>query len=262
MFLLQTSIVGTILRIASRALRDLVDILHWHLIRKWNYPLLKSHTVCSAEPLLVSNSVEAWHEAIQVPYSTEHIALLERLWNASSCVGEDDAFSVKHVKWKDIGFQNEYPASDFRGGGLLSLACLVYMAETYPDVYRELVLKTRGVRSEYEYPFAATYIHMVFSLLDALQLRNLHDKSRSSDGFLRAAVMTDHDSLQEVFQEISVHTMVVLDDVWVSLSASYVDFQKVKEIVLGHVERIVSKRWFEDPSTILSEYYNEKYVMF
>lgn len=249
--------IFAIIRIASRAFRDFIDIIHWQLVRKWRYPLLKTHT--GEEPLLLSNSVQAWHDAIQVPYSPDTIDLLERLWNASSF--EDKEFSSRHVTWKTIGFQNECPESDFRGGGLLSLRCLVYMAETYPDVYREMVLKTRGVRSEYEYPFAASYIHMVFSLLDVLKLRNLHDASRSSDGFLRAALMTDHDNLESVFQEISVHTMIVLDDVWVSSSASYVDFPKVKQIVCDHVLRTISKRWFQDPSTILSEYFSEKYSM-
>lgn len=210
----------------------------------------------SNQPLLLTSSVEAWHEAISLPYS-ENIDLLERLWNAS--FDDTVVFSVKHAKWKEIGFQNECPASDFRGGGLLSLQCLVYMAETYPDTYKALAYKTHGPRSEYEYPFAASYIHMVFTLLDTLQLRNLHTISRYSDGFLRAVMTQDHEDFGIVFQDMSVQAMIVLDDIWVSSSASYVDFPSVKDDVCRHMQRVVSKRWFDNASMILSEY-SSKYT--
>lgn len=34
-------------------------------------------------------------------------------------------------KWKDIGFQGKDPRTDFRGGGHLSLLCLLYLVENY-----------------------------------------------------------------------------------------------------------------------------------
>ena len=213
--------------------------------------MMQGTLATSNQPLLLTSSVEAWHEAISLPYS-QNIDLLERLWNAS--FDDTESFSVKHAKWKEIGFQNECPASDFRGGGLLSLQCLVYMAETYPDTYKALAYKKNGPRSEYEYPFAASYIHMVFTLLDTLQLRNLHTVSRYSDGFLRAVMTQDHEDFSVMFQEMTVQAMIVLDDVWVSSSASYIDFPSVKEHVCRHMQWVVSKRWFDNASLILSEY--------
>ena len=35
--------------------------------------------------------------------------------------------------WKDIGFQGKDPRTDFRGGGHLSLVCLMFFAENYKE---------------------------------------------------------------------------------------------------------------------------------
>jgi hypothetical protein len=42
--------------------------------------------------------------------------------------------------WKEIGFQNQNPRTDFRGGGLLSLNCLKYFVKKYPDVFKQMLI--------------------------------------------------------------------------------------------------------------------------
>lgn len=60
--------------------------------------------------------------------SARHVGLLRRLWAA--CFPDAD-FEPQSPRWKTIGFQHTDPASDFRGGGLLSLRALVYFAEKH-----------------------------------------------------------------------------------------------------------------------------------
>lgn len=45
--------------------------------------------------------------------------------------------------WKDIGFQGKDPRTDFRGGGHLSLLCLIYFLKNYQEEWDELVKVTK-----------------------------------------------------------------------------------------------------------------------
>ena len=54
-----------------------------------------------------------------------------------------DGRTMVYEIWKDIGFQGKDPRTDFRGGGHLSLACLMYFAENYKKDWTELVKCTK-----------------------------------------------------------------------------------------------------------------------
>lgn len=41
--------------------------------------------------------------------------------------------------WKQIGFQNKNPRTDFRGGGILSLHCLRYFIKKYPELFKQML---------------------------------------------------------------------------------------------------------------------------
>lgn len=45
--------------------------------------------------------------------------------------------------WKDIGFQGNNPRTDFRGGGHLSLLCLLYMVDNYQEEWETLCRYTK-----------------------------------------------------------------------------------------------------------------------
>lgn len=49
--------------------------------------------------------------------------------------------------WKDIGFQGKDPRTDFRGGGHLSLLCLIYFADNYANEWEQLVKCTKEEES-------------------------------------------------------------------------------------------------------------------
>ena len=44
------------------------------------------------------------------------------------------ARDLKYEGWKDYGFQNENPRTDFRGSGILGLKQLIYFTSKYNDV--------------------------------------------------------------------------------------------------------------------------------
>ena len=52
-------------------------------------------------------------------------------------------FTMVCEEWKDIGFQGKNPRTDFRGGGHLSLLCLLYMIDNYPNEFEELAKCTK-----------------------------------------------------------------------------------------------------------------------
>ncbi len=70
-----------------------------------------------------------------------------------------------------MGWQNDSPASDFRGGGLLSLQALVYLAEHHQQDFDMLRHKRVGHRSDWEYPFGAAGVNLAFSLSQSLDVR-------------------------------------------------------------------------------------------
>jgi len=42
---------------------------------------------------------------------------------------------MKTDKWTEIGFQSTNPRTDFRGGGILSLLCLIYFSSEFKEQF-------------------------------------------------------------------------------------------------------------------------------
>ncbi len=70
------------------------------------------------------------------PTHEAHEQLLQELW-----LGAFPALDFVRVtpQWQKLGFQNDDPATDFRGGGLLSLRCLVYFASHHGEELRRIL---------------------------------------------------------------------------------------------------------------------------
>lgn len=104
-------------------------------------------------------------EKAQVPYDAENndhrrtLCLLYRY--AFSEESESLPHSMLSEKWKDVGFQSNDPAKDFRGGGLISLQHLVYYAESNHCTFRRLVNLSQASR----YMLALTSIRLTFFML-------------------------------------------------------------------------------------------------
>ena len=59
--------------------------------------------------------------------------LFERVLDDEAREGADE--KMKTSKWTDVGFQSANPRTDFRGGGLLGLLCILYLATECKDQF-------------------------------------------------------------------------------------------------------------------------------
>lgn len=97
--------------------------------------------------------------------------------------------SEKDPRWKELGFQSEDPRTDFRGGGLLSLQNMCYLAETYPDQVKQMLEEASGTRSRRqggtgcnsEYLFAAACVNISSMLVLLLGLNVVRGLSPARD---------------------------------------------------------------------------------
>jgi len=93
---------------------------------------------------------------------------LERLWRAVD--DQDGPFDRKAVNWVKLGFQNESPETDFRGGGVLALKCLMYAFEAHPKEMREIHRLQSPEESKRWYPVCVAGINLTCLLAGLLQL--------------------------------------------------------------------------------------------
>ncbi|EPY42606.1 hypothetical protein AGDE_01317 [Angomonas deanei] len=94
------------------------------------------------------NALLSLSNQYNVPYKKEeaaHVQLLGSLWEAHHRLffHQDKipfvaAQHAVHVDWKEMGFQASDPSTDFRGGGLLSLQQLCYLATHYPTAWTKM----------------------------------------------------------------------------------------------------------------------------
>ena len=241
-----------LLRKIQYAIDDLIDWIYWKIVRCRRLLLHSGDRQGATEPLLWMQRARDFQEQILVPFlveSEEHHAMLRNFWDIA-LVNEKYPNDRKSEKWKDLGFQSDDPVRDFRGGGLYSLQCLVYFAQERPDDFFRLLHKSDGVRSQWEYPFAAAGIALTSNLIDAMDVRllsttDLDNLTPSASGFMKLLMADDM-----AFQQIFVESFLLLDRIWLHESASYMDFPSISSRLCSHVRKIVGKRWFSQPSQI------------
>lgn len=256
------SLPARLFTVLARVIDTVVETLHWQWVRLTHRPT----RILLPDTRRRRHVFATWRERVLEPYDPEaHRPLLRRLWVASSFPEEE--FSPTSRRWTSIGFQSPEPATDFRGGGALSLKCMVYMAETYHEEYMRLSAERP---LEVYYPFCASFINVSFALLDVLGIRDLgvgdelgrSPTNKCTYGFVRRIVVYDDDAytgddgigyggahrhhhhpVELAFFEVAVETMIELDRVFKAEGASYMDFPRVRAMVLeGLVRRIGHRR--------------------
>jgi ELMO/CED-12 family len=89
-------------------------------------------------------------------------------------LNEDGMPPVPHEHWVHrLGFQQEDPVTDFRSGGVLSLALMLHLAESCPDVFRRFV---RPDGDAGVLPFGITSINITDMLSKFLMLAKTVDR--------------------------------------------------------------------------------------
>eukprot|EP00397_Hematodinium_sp_SG-2012_P029682 GEMP01031382.1.p1 GENE.GEMP01031382.1~~GEMP01031382.1.p1 ORF type:complete len:267 (+),score=52.83 GEMP01031382.1:79-879(+) len=92
---------------------------------------------------------------------------LRELWELVF-VGEETPSLPSDARWKRLGFQSRSPGTDFRGGGVFSLDCMILMARKEPAAVRKLREDVR--KSASGYPFVCACINVCVLILSHLNL--------------------------------------------------------------------------------------------
>ena len=241
----------------------------------------------------------------------EHVDMLKILWR--SCFDEDGvefplpsksssslAASERQQqprlghaseKWKDMGWQGTHPSTDLRGCGVFALENLVYFSQTRKDLFKVLVEKKNGKRSDWEYPFAAAGVnvtHELTKLLDVdgiirngsvdetlrvdkcvvgfLELvrrrrttsssnnnKNKNNDNNESSMFNGGSSFRSKEAFVAAFHELYCDAFEILDGEWLLAEATYMEFPKVLERTVRVKTREKLERFAEEARGLHNE---------
>ncbi|CAD6343799.1 unnamed protein product [Miscanthus lutarioriparius] len=154
---------------------------------------------------------------IEVQYDSanrEHQEALQALWCAS--FPGTELRGLISEQWKEMGWQGKDPSTDFRGGGFISLENLLYFAGNYPKSFQELLCKQNGDRAIWEYPFAVAGVNITFMLIQMLDLQAENERA---------------------FDILYCITFKLMDQQWLDMHATYMDFNTVMKSTRRQLER-------------------------
>ncbi|RZC74499.1 hypothetical protein C5167_049979 [Papaver somniferum] len=170
---------------------------------------------------------------IEVNYDNadpDHREALKELWNAS--FPEEELSDLVSDQWKEMGWQGKDPATDFRGGGFISLENLLFFAKMFPKSYQDLLQKQEGNRAMWEYPFAVAGVNITFMLIQMLDLEAV--KPRTMTGVVFLKLLEEND---DAFDILYCITFKLMDQQWLAMNASYMDFNTVMKSTQYELEK-------------------------
>lgn len=156
--------------------------------------------------------------------------LLRDLWSA---LQPDRAFpGPKSEDWTRIGFQGRDPITDFRGVGTLSLDCLAYWAWHRTKFSRSLVAQedTRA------YPVCCAGINLVNMIVLELGMSKTQSTSELFQLFCRSGPPA------KFFQELLCTCFELLDYLFVTTKAGYMDFPNVLRMTTAKLKKDIAQR--------------------
>ncbi|KAJ4811634.1 ELMO/CED-12 family protein [Rhynchospora pubera] len=180
---------------------------------------------------------------IDVSYDStnkDHQDALKSLWYAS--FPGTELLDLISDQWKEMGWQGKDPSTDFRGGGFISLENLLFFAKNFPRSFQELLKKQNGNRALWEYPFAVAGVNITFMLIQMLDLQAA--KPRTLLGAIFLKLLSENERAFDILYCIAFKLM---DQQWLSMHASYMDFNTVmkatrrqleQELLMEDVQRI------------------------
>ncbi|KAK9120976.1 hypothetical protein Syun_018593 [Stephania yunnanensis] len=170
---------------------------------------------------------------VEVPYDSsnpDHQEALRALWDAS--FPEEELHGLISEQWKEMGWQGKDPSTDFRGGGLISLENLLFFGRTYPKTFQDLLQKREGDRALWEYPFAVAGVNITFMLIQMLDLEAVKPRTMMGAVFLK--LLSENELAFDILYCIAFKLM---DQQWLAMHASYMDFNTVMKSTRRQLER-------------------------
>ncbi|TDH69612.1 hypothetical protein CCR75_007638 [Bremia lactucae] len=150
---------------------------------------------------------------------------LERLWRVVGDRNKDVLYDRNDVDWVKLGFQNASPETDFRGGGVLAMKCLLYAFEAHPVEMRAIYYTEMPDATQRKrwYPVCVAGINLTCLLAGLLQLGD-GKFTEKKDVFW--PLFQDPASFYELFYL----AFIKMDAIWHRLSATYMEFGVVLQI--------------------------------
>ncbi|KAK4758703.1 hypothetical protein SAY87_020004 [Trapa incisa] len=169
---------------------------------------------------------------IEISYDSsnpDHQNALRSLWDAA--FPGEQLHGLVSEQWKEMGWQGKDPSTDFRGGGFISLENLLFFAQKFPKSFQDLLLKREGVRSAWEYPFAVAGVNITFMLIQMLDLEAAKPRTIAGATFLKFLAEN-----QSAFDLLYCITFKLMDQQWLSMGASYMEFNVVMKSTRNQLE--------------------------
>ncbi|KEH17885.1 ELMO domain-containing protein B isoform X2 [Medicago truncatula] len=177
--------------------------------------------------------LERLQRRIEVPYDgsiVEHQEALKALWKVA--FPEEELRGLISEQWKEMGWQGKDPSTDFRGGGFISLENFLFFARNFPKSFQDLLWKREGDRSVWEYPFAVAGVNITFMLVQMLDLEAVKPRTLVGATFLK--FLEENESAFDLLYCIAFKLM---DHQWLSMRASYMDFNTVMKSTRQELEK-------------------------
>jgi ELMO/CED-12 family len=182
--------------------------------------------------------------AFSSPDSSLPQLLLQTTVDTTATTGNSDITSYARTGlcWKYLGFQQEDPASDFRGGGELALENMLYFLSSHTAVATEMIGRRKNRELGKNYPWAAVSINVtrmvavVFEIITANGLSKGIQHTNQSYWLLLDPERSDD---PQVFDKLYVAAFVLLDRLYDEMDGSYMEFPRIiKEAQIQFTERL------------------------
>ncbi|KAL0490944.1 ELMO domain-containing protein [Acrasis kona] len=175
--------------------------------------------------------------------NSEHEEKLLSLWNL--IYPETPLLERKCEQWEKIGFQGQDPATDFRAMGMLGLNILIYLATYHQQRIRAIL------SLQHEYPFSVSVINIASSILNntlkisshkskSLQIDDDQESIFESKAFLFLSCQINQ--VECPFEELVWTACELLDVIWINEKASYMEYPKVLQICMDHLNKVLDNR--------------------
>ncbi|KAJ6803568.1 uncharacterized protein M6B38_188835 [Iris pallida] len=171
-------------------------------------------------------------QRLEIPFDgfrLDHQDALKQLWRLA--YPQREVPPLKSEAWKEMGWQGSDPSTDFRSAGFISLENLIFFAKNYPGSFQRLLHKQDGKRSDWEYPFAAAGVNISFMLTQMLGLNPGTSISKAGTRFVEFL-----GSDEMAFDNLYCIAFQMLDSKWVSMHASYMEFNVVLKSTRAQLE--------------------------
>ncbi|RDY00321.1 ELMO domain-containing protein A, partial [Mucuna pruriens] len=141
-----------------------------------------------------------------------------------------------------MGWQGKDPSTDFRGGGFISLENFLFFARNFPKSFQDLLRKQEGDRSVWEYPFAVAGVNITYMLIQMLDLEAVKPRNLIGATFLKFLAVTKSIPVyltenESAFDLLYCITFKLMDHQWLSMRASYMDFNAVMKATRRQLEK-------------------------